>query len=80
MSVEPVLEEAMDMSKDRLRNYDDDDDDDNITQAVRKLNFQLHVSFTARQWTTGDKNVEFCKKTVNIPTGYAHYNIRFLTL
>jgi len=40
MSVEPSLEEAMDLSKDRL--CDDDDDDGNIRQAVRKLNFQLH--------------------------------------
>jgi len=50
------LEEAMDLSKDRLR---DDDADDNIRQAVRKLNFQLHVSFTATLWATGAKNVEF---------------------
>jgi hypothetical protein len=63
------LEEAMDLSKDRIRDDDDDDDDDNIRQAVRKLNFQLHVSFTAIPWTTGAKNVEFCKKIVNIPTG-----------
>jgi len=76
MSVEPGFEEAMDLSKDRLR----DDDEDNIRQAVRKLNFQLHVSFKAIQWTTGAKNVEFCKKIVNIPTGYARYNMRVLTL
>jgi hypothetical protein len=62
------LEEAMDLSKDRIRD-DDDDDDDNIRQDVKKLNFQLHVSFTAIPWTTGAKNVEFCKKIVIIPTG-----------
>jgi hypothetical protein len=67
----------MDLSKDRLR-YDDDDDDDDIMQAARRLNFQLHISFTAILCTTGAKNVEFFKKIVNIPTGYAHYNMRVL--
>jgi len=50
----------------------------NDKQAVRKLNFQFYVSFTAILWITGAKNVEFCKKIVNIPTRYAHYNMRFL--